>query len=84
MFCYVGSVFAPALDEGIGNLWSVSQGSFWWWCKGLTGMIVLQAERGIGSGVCDESRFWVRREGVKGRYAGMKKWYQSMRFETTW
>ncbi|OAK96513.1 ubiquitin-like protein ATG12 [Phaeosphaeriaceae sp. SRC1lsM3a] len=22
VFCYVGSVFAPALDEGIGNLWT--------------------------------------------------------------
>ncbi|OAL53931.1 ubiquitin-like protein ATG12 [Pyrenochaeta sp. DS3sAY3a] len=22
VFCYVGSVFAPALDEGVGNLWS--------------------------------------------------------------
>ncbi len=24
VFCYIGSVFSPALDEGIGNLWSVS------------------------------------------------------------
>jgi len=23
VFCYVGSVFAPALDEGVGNLWTV-------------------------------------------------------------
>jgi ubiquitin-like protein ATG12 len=22
VFCYVGSVFSPALDEGVGNLWS--------------------------------------------------------------
>lgn len=22
MFCYVGSVFSPGLDEGVGNLWS--------------------------------------------------------------
>ncbi|KAF2830563.1 APG12-domain-containing protein [Ophiobolus disseminans] len=22
VFCYVGSVFAPALDEGVGNLWT--------------------------------------------------------------
>jgi hypothetical protein len=22
VFCYVGSVFAPALDEGVGNLWN--------------------------------------------------------------
>jgi ubiquitin-like protein ATG12 len=22
VFCYVGSVFAPSLDEGVGNLWS--------------------------------------------------------------
>lgn len=24
VFCYVGNVFSPALDEGVGNLWSVS------------------------------------------------------------
>lgn len=24
MFCYVNSVFAPGLDEGVGNLWRVS------------------------------------------------------------
>jgi translation initiation factor IF-1 len=24
VFCYVGSVFSPALDEGVGNLWTVS------------------------------------------------------------
>jgi len=24
VFCYVGNVFAPALDEGVGNLWTVS------------------------------------------------------------
>jgi ubiquitin-like protein ATG12 len=23
VFCYVGSVFSPALDEGVGNLWTV-------------------------------------------------------------
>ena len=23
VFCYIGSVFSPALDEGVGNLWSV-------------------------------------------------------------
>ncbi|KAJ4402869.1 Ubiquitin-like protein [Didymella pomorum] len=22
VFCYVGSVFSPALDEGVGNLWT--------------------------------------------------------------
>jgi ubiquitin-like protein ATG12 len=22
VFCYVGNVFAPGLDEGVGNLWS--------------------------------------------------------------
>jgi len=22
VFCYVGNVFSPALDEGVGNLWS--------------------------------------------------------------
>lgn len=25
VFCYIGSVFSPALDEGVGNLWTVSQ-----------------------------------------------------------
>lgn len=24
VFCYVNSVFAPGLDEGVGNLWRVS------------------------------------------------------------
>ena len=24
VFCYVGNVFAPSLDEGVGNLWTVS------------------------------------------------------------
>jgi ubiquitin-like protein ATG12 len=26
VFCYVGSVFSPALDEGVGNLWTVGLG----------------------------------------------------------
>jgi len=26
VFCYVNSVFAPGLDEGVGNLWRVSDG----------------------------------------------------------
>lgn len=25
VFCYVNSVFAPGLDEGVGNLWRVSE-----------------------------------------------------------
>ncbi|KAJ4371371.1 Ubiquitin-like protein [Neocucurbitaria cava] len=28
VFCYVGSVFSPALDEGVGNLWTVSKACF--------------------------------------------------------
>lgn len=24
MFCYVGNVFSPGLDEGVGDLWRVS------------------------------------------------------------
>lgn len=24
VFCYVNNVFAPGLDEGVGNLWRVS------------------------------------------------------------
>ena len=27
VFCYVNSVFAPGLDEGVGNLWRVSGAS---------------------------------------------------------
>ena len=30
VFCYVNSVFAPGLDEGVGGLWRVS-GSFFFW-----------------------------------------------------
>lgn len=30
VFCYVNSVFAPGLDEGVGNLWRVSCFSFPW------------------------------------------------------
>ena len=29
VFCYVNSVFAPGLDEGVGGLWRVSRWSFW-------------------------------------------------------
>lgn len=34
VFCYVNSVFAPGLDEGVGGLWRVS-GAIWsyWWLK---------------------------------------------------
>lgn len=28
VFCYVNSVFAPGLDEGVGGLWRVSLGGF--------------------------------------------------------
>jgi hypothetical protein len=28
LFCYVNSVFAPGLDEGLGNLWRVSRSVF--------------------------------------------------------
>lgn len=28
VFCYVGSVFSPGLDEGVGDLWRVSSPSF--------------------------------------------------------
>ena len=24
VFCYIGNVFSPSLDEGVGNLWTVS------------------------------------------------------------
>lgn len=30
VFCYVNSVFAPGLDEGVGGLWRVSCFSTWW------------------------------------------------------
>lgn len=29
VFCYVNSVFAPGLDEGVGGLWRVSFFFFW-------------------------------------------------------
>ena len=29
VFCYVNSVFAPGLDEGVGGLWRVSGVFFW-------------------------------------------------------
>ena len=42
VFCYVNSVFAPGLDEGVGGLWRVSRWSFlgvveggWWEGKGV-------------------------------------------------
>jgi hypothetical protein len=28
VFCYVGNVFSPGLDEGVGDLWRVSNPSF--------------------------------------------------------
>jgi hypothetical protein len=35
VFCYVNSVFAPGLDEGVGNLWRVSFGLFsFYFCLG--------------------------------------------------
>ena len=24
VYCYIGNVFSPGLDEGVGNLWTVS------------------------------------------------------------
>jgi ubiquitin-like protein ATG12 len=40
VFCYVGNVFAPGLDEGVGNLWRVSLlflfslWNYWGGCSG--------------------------------------------------
>ena len=46
VFCYVNSVFAPGLDEGVGGLWRVSVfilgfGGFvcGWWGKGRWGRV---------------------------------------------
>lgn len=46
VFCYVNSVFAPGLDEGVGGLWKVGGfffysfwGGFWLlWGKGFRGV----------------------------------------------
>jgi hypothetical protein len=35
VFCYVNSVFAPGLDEGVGNLWRVSGFFFFFFVLGL-------------------------------------------------
>jgi ubiquitin-like protein ATG12 len=29
VFCYIGNVFSPSLDEGVGNLWTVSYTRPW-------------------------------------------------------
>ena len=34
VFCYVNSVFAPGLDEGVGGLWRVS-GALFFGCWGM-------------------------------------------------
>ncbi len=35
VFCYVNSVFAPGLDEGVGALWRVSLRSDGAWLRGV-------------------------------------------------
>ena len=41
VFCYVNSVFAPGLDEGVGNLWRVSCFSFPWLSSCSLGLTLL-------------------------------------------
>lgn len=43
VFCYVNSVFAPGLDEGVGNLWRVSGVDFFF-------LVVLMVGEGKGRG----------------------------------
>lgn len=59
VFCYVGSVFSPALDEGVGNLWTVGRSPRK--CKILRAdtLAVLQAERRARCGLCNLTSFWV-------------------------
>ena len=55
VFCYVNSVFAPALDEVVGNLWRVSiLSSFFLLLVNLvegTGVVVVVVDMGRVSGV---------------------------------
>ena len=41
VFCYVNSVFAPGLDEGVGNLWRASCFSFPWSWSCMLGLTLL-------------------------------------------
>lgn len=53
VFCYVNSVFAPGLDEGVGGLWRVSlRDSFFCVGEGIFFFLILgcgdgEAERGM-------------------------------------
>lgn len=53
VFCYVNSVFAPGLDEGVGGLWRVGFSFFFfpfftWWGGGEDGGVIV---RGLESGL---------------------------------
>ena len=61
VFCYVNSVFAPGLDEGVGGLWRVSLRGF---CSFL--VFGLRGGRGGGRG----GRGGRRGRGGKGRGKG--------------
>jgi hypothetical protein len=69
VFCYVGSVFSPALDEGVGNLWAVGGLVCAWLVSGLTVRSALNRMRSWLWGMpCRqrlvEERAWVVRLGV--------------------
>ncbi len=69
VFCYVNSVFAPGLDEGVGGLWRVSFfSSFLWrcWGGGDEGEMKRERERGEEGG---DSERW-RRGAWEGTGAG--------------
>lgn len=68
MFCYVNSVFAPGLDEGVGNLWRVSIRNYGLPWKGSVEevevvdmcCVVLQDRRGAGGQLFGDAGFWVK------------------------
>jgi len=70
VFCYVNSVFAPGLDEGVGGLWKVSL--FEGVCKG----------RGEGRRICGGFQYGVGRTlrgGGRGRGGnGRERWVKEL------
>lgn len=64
MFCYVNSVFAPGLDEGVGGLWRVS--GFLFVCLFL--FLFLVGWGGGGRGSKGDLR------GLRGFDSGLMRW----------